>query len=92
MVGFVSLPTWNIAWEKPDPLRGRRGWAYPHYVSAMVAVTMSAITFGLMVPALGNARAESVRVRTIDYRHRQVQLAYPYGDWFYPSLIPAESR
>jgi hypothetical protein len=34
----MTLPRWNDDWEKPDPLRGKRGWACLQYINMGIAV------------------------------------------------------
>jgi hypothetical protein len=66
----MALPPWNCEWEKPGPLRGRRGWALPHYINLAIAALLAAISVGPLVPAFGRAHEKSVQVRGIDYRGR----------------------
>lgn len=52
----MTLPKWNDEWEKPDPLRGRRGWQRHHYATACVAAILFAVSLTLFFPAVVNAR------------------------------------
>jgi hypothetical protein len=69
----MPLPAWNDDWEKPNLLRGRRGWAWSHYASLGVGAALAAVALGLSVPAVGRVRESDSRVRTID-EVRQWQL------------------
>jgi Flp pilus assembly protein TadB len=52
----MALPKWNSEWEKPDPLRGARGWSRHHYVSVSIAVILAVTALGLLMPAVAKAR------------------------------------
>jgi hypothetical protein len=67
----MVLPTWNSAWEKPDPLRGRKGWAGPHYASVTVAAVIAALALGISMPAVVKVREAESRVRRIDVQRER---------------------
>jgi len=61
----MTIPEWNTEWEKPDPLRGKRGWSGGHYVSVGIAVILFVAALSLLVPAVVKARGnrdELVRI------------------------------
>jgi|HubBroStandDraft_6_1064221.scaffolds.fasta_scaffold609641_1 hypothetical protein len=51
----MSLPTWDDEWERPDPLRGGKGWARHHYADVVVGAALAILALGLTVPALPDA-------------------------------------
>jgi hypothetical protein len=52
----MTIPKWNEEWEKPDPLRGKRGWCRHQYATAGGAAVLLIAAFGLLVPAVPKAR------------------------------------
>ncbi|OWK45189.1 hypothetical protein [Fimbriiglobus ruber] len=54
----MTLPKWNNDWEKPDPLRGQRGWSRHHYATVFVAAVVLAIAFGLVMPVVVKLRRQ----------------------------------
>jgi len=50
----MNMPMWNHAWERPDPLRGKRGWVCADYVNIGVTLGLVILAVGLL--ALVNAR------------------------------------
>ena len=70
----MSLPTWNDAWERPDPLRGGKGWAVHHYINVAAAAALTALVFGVTVPALVGVRGSHSWVRRA-ISHRDQDLA-----------------
>ena len=66
----MSLPRWNTEWEKPDPLRGGRGWARHHYVSAGTAAILVFLALGTFVSAAAKAHRKAGELRRY-YEQRQ---------------------
>jgi len=67
------LPTWNEVWEKPDPLRGRRGWTWPDYANIGVAVFLTVATFALLMPRVIGIREADGRIQRIN-KQRELEL------------------
>jgi hypothetical protein len=59
----MAFPKWHEHWEKPDLLRGKRGWTCPDYVNIGVALVLAAVAFGLFSPANLKVRATDSRTR-----------------------------
>jgi hypothetical protein len=73
----MTLPRWNDDWEKPDPLRGKRGWTGPDYVNISVAVGLVVIAFGLLVPALARIHDTESRERRINTQRERELSVWP---------------
>lgn len=54
----MTFRKWNSEWEKPDPLRGRRGWSRHHYAAVGVAAAVLLAAFAVIPPAVVRARQE----------------------------------
>jgi hypothetical protein len=67
----MSLPTWNDTWEKPNPMRGRRGWAGHHYADVAVAAVMVALALGVSLPAVVKVREVESRIRRSDVQRER---------------------
>lgn len=59
----MTLPKWNSEWEKPDPLRGRRGWALQHYATAGVSVLLAVIVLSWAVLAFARAHRHAQELK-----------------------------
>jgi hypothetical protein len=70
----MTIPVWNSDWEKPDPLRGKRGWTLPDYVNIGVAVGLVVVASGLLLPAAARSRVTDSRLRWVN-ADREQQLA-----------------
>jgi hypothetical protein len=67
----MSLPSWNDDWQKSDPLRGKRGWACPHYADIGAVLLVLTMSFGLVLPVVARTReAESLVRRADEQRSR----------------------
>jgi len=55
----MTLPKWNSEWEKPDPLRTRRGWMLHHYASFAVAAILLVTALGVLLPTVPKARQKA---------------------------------
>lgn len=69
----MSIPKWNSEWERPDPLRGARGWVRHHFASVGVAAILICCVLGLLVPAVTNARRKQYE---LDRANEQLQAAF----------------
>lgn len=67
----MTLPSWNDEWEKPDRLKGKRGWTLPDYVNIGVAAFIVANAFALVVPAVARGRETESFVARQD-KHREL--------------------
>lgn len=67
----VTLPKWNNEWEKPDPLRGARGWCRHHYATVVVAAGLLVTATGLGLPAVIKARREAQKLEAIPEQMRE---------------------
>lgn len=72
----MTMPQWNSEWEKPDPLRNRRGWCRHHYAAIGTAAILLVIAFGVAVPAVCRARQQEAEV---DRTYKQLQAAFVVG-------------
>ena len=52
----MTLPMWNTDRERPDLLRGKRGWTVPDYVNIGIGVCLVVVALGLLVPAVARIR------------------------------------
>jgi hypothetical protein len=74
----MTLPKWNDDWEKPDPLRGKRGWTCPDYVNIGVALGLVVTALSLLAPAVARVRDTDSRVRCINaLRERALTQSLP---------------
>jgi len=62
----MTLPKWNERWEKPDLLKGKRGWALPDYITIAVAIVLVVISFGLSVLTNQKIRDSASRVHYLN--------------------------
>ncbi len=62
----MALPGWNREWEKPDLLRGKRGWSLAHYLTVGVAVILLVPALGLLVPAVVKVRDREQRLDRLE--------------------------
>jgi hypothetical protein len=69
MRAFESLPQWNNEWDPTDPLRGKRGWAFHHYVSLVAGLAVLAATLWLVWPVAAKSRQ---RAEQLDQDLRQL--------------------
>ena len=59
----LPMPVWNDDWEKPDPLRGKRGWTSPDYFNLGIAAVLIVTALGLLPPAVAIVRETDRRAR-----------------------------
>lgn len=64
---------WNSEWEKPDPLRGKRGWSQRHYTAVGVSVILFVIAVGVSAPAIERARQKEQELNRAYQQFRAVQ-------------------
>jgi hypothetical protein len=69
----MSIPQWNSEWEKPDPLRGARGWSGHHYATVGAAVALLITSVGMLMPAVPRARYKE---RDVDRAWEQLNDAF----------------
>ena len=77
---FSTLPMWNDECERPDLLRGKRGWTLVDYFNIGVAVCLVVITLGLLMPAITSVRETACRTRNINAQREQV--GHPPASFF----------
>ena len=64
----MTFRKWNSEWEKPDPLRGARGWCQHHYAAIGVAMALLLAVFALVPPAMLRARQKEAELDRA-YKH-----------------------
>lgn len=69
----MNLPKWNPEWEKPDPLRGRLGWAKHHRYGVVVVFFLVAFVFGWLVTAVWKSHRTAAALKR-QMRERSVVL------------------
>jgi hypothetical protein len=67
----MTLPMWNSDWEKPDPLRGKRGWTFPDYVNIGIGVGFVVAALGFLALAVAKARDADSQVRWLNVQREQ---------------------
>lgn len=79
----MTLPRWNPAWDPPDPLQGRRGWAGRHRGNLLFSVAFLASVLvlvpGVLFPALARHRRKEAELER-DYRHVQETIERAAGN------------
>ena len=63
---MMTLPRWNDEWEKPDLLRGKRGWTFPDYINIGVAIVLVVTTFSFFLPAVLKIQEAEFRIRRLN--------------------------
>ena len=79
----MTLPKWNVEWEKPDPLRGKRGWSRHHYVTVGGAVLLLVAALGFLPPPVAKVRSAEQRLDQVGKQFRKA-LFPPGGDSLRP--------
>jgi hypothetical protein len=57
----MTYSKWNSEWERPDPLRGKRGWNGRNYIIVTISVILSMIASGLIIPAIAKVSQDGAQ-------------------------------